>query len=243
MRDGTVIRKGVFWLFGAQGESGVLLRTYLIAMKHNPLLLGLSCFAFLGAIVLAGTVLQAEESEGVAAAELLEDFEGEEAGADWRTVNDNVMGGRSRGGPSYAHGVLTFSGSTNTNGGGFSSLRAEPAEYDLSDMSGLLIRVRGDGRTYKAAVRTDVKVRRWTVPFRADFDTLDGVWMEVYIPFEAFTPSHFGREFDNPPALDLSKISALGLMIYDGEDGPFHLEVDWIKAVSSDPRGADRTEG
>ena len=38
----------------------------------------------------------------------------------WRTVNDNVMGGRSRGGFDVDDGVLIFAGSTNTNGGGFS---------------------------------------------------------------------------------------------------------------------------
>ncbi|MEL7033379.1 MAG: CIA30 family protein [Pseudomonadota bacterium] len=38
----------------------------------------------------------------------------------WRTVNDGVMGGLSDGGSVLENGTLTFSGNTNTNGGGFS---------------------------------------------------------------------------------------------------------------------------
>ena len=51
----------------------------------------------------------------------------------WQTVNDNVMGGRSRGGHTREGGTLVFAGSTNTRGGGFSSIRASlPEVLDLS---------------------------------------------------------------------------------------------------------------
>lgn len=41
----------------------------------------------------------------------------------WRTVNDGVMGGQSNGGSNLAGRILTFAGETNTDGGGFSSIR------------------------------------------------------------------------------------------------------------------------
>ena len=43
---------------------------------------------------------------------------------EWRTVNDNVMGGRSVGDFEVGDSTLNFKGRTNTNGGGFSSIRA-----------------------------------------------------------------------------------------------------------------------
>lgn len=75
---------------------------------------------------------------------LLADFPESLATLEWRVVNDDVMGGRSEGGFRLEKQWLVFEGTTNTRGGGFSSI--------------------------------------------------------------------------------------LGLMISDGRDGPFRLEVDWIQA-------------
>ncbi|MEM9347582.1 MAG: CIA30 family protein [Planctomycetota bacterium] len=169
---------------------------------------------------------------------ILEDFADDEVADRWVTVNDGVMGGKSTGGPSFEDGIVTFAGKTNTDGGGFSSIRSKPAEFDLAEQAGLYLRVKGDGRTYKASVRTDVTFRRWSVPFRADFETVKDEWIEVFIPFESFTPSFRGRELDPAPELDPSKVQSLGLMIYDKKDGPFELQVDWIKAVPTKPQPA-----
>ena len=84
---------------------------------------------------------------------VVEDFEGKNATSEWMTVNDNVMGGRSKGGFSIKHGKLLFSGSTNTKGGGFSSIRMKPNQLALAGKEGIIIRFKGDGRTYKFDVR------------------------------------------------------------------------------------------
>jgi NADH dehydrogenase [ubiquinone] 1 alpha subcomplex assembly factor 1 len=167
---------------------------------------------------------------------LLADFKGRQVAKGWKTVNDNVMGGRSKGGPDFKNGILTFSGATNTNGGGFSSIRTEPGEFDLSEKSGLLIRARGDGRTYKAELRTDITMKNWAVPFRADFETVKGEWREFYLPLKSFTPTLFGQNLSTAPTLDPAKVSSLGFMIYDKKDGVFSLEIDWVKAVSPKER-------
>ena len=162
---------------------------------------------------------------------LITDFEEKDVSEGWKTVNDNVMGGRSTGGPSFGEGRLTFQGSTNTDGGGFSTVRTQPGEHDLSGMAGLLIRVKGDGRTYKMGLRTNVRNGWSRMPFRADFATEEGKWKEVFLPFASFGPTFHGRSLKNAPALDLSQVSSFEFMIYDKKDGPFLLEVDWIKAV------------
>jgi monofunctional biosynthetic peptidoglycan transglycosylase len=170
-----------------------------------------------------------------AAAIVLEDFERSDVASDWQTVNDDVMGGRSRGGPVFHDGVLRFSGVTNTDGGGFSSIRTRAGAFDLSGSSGILVRVRGDGRTYKLSLRTDARYRNWPIAFRADFKTEKDQWQKIYLPFSAFEPSFRGRTFADPPTLDRTRIQAVGLMIYDKQDGPFALEVDWIHAVDRAP--------
>ena len=88
-------------------------------------------------------------------------FLDEGAGERWVTVNDGVMGGRSTGGPSFADGLMTFSGVTNTNGGGFSSIRSAPVELDLSIYAGLRLNVIGDGRRYTWRPTTPAREQWW----------------------------------------------------------------------------------
>jgi NADH dehydrogenase [ubiquinone] 1 alpha subcomplex assembly factor 1 len=184
----------------------------------------------LATVLLAGTESLAKNNLGEPTL-VLASFDAKNVAEGWKTVNDNVMGGRSKGGPKFSNGILTFTGATNTNGGGFSSIRTKAGDYDLSGKSGLLIRMRGDGRTYKAELRTNVTNGRREVPFRADFKTVKDEWREVFLPLESFSPTRFGRTLKNPPALDPAKISSFGFMIYDKKDGDFTLEVDWVKAV------------
>lgn len=169
---------------------------------------------------------------------IVQDFENAaEAGKQWKTVNDNVMGGRSKGGPAFADGKLTFSGSTNTNGGGFSSIRTKPAPVDLSGYAGILMRIKSDGRSYTTSIRTNINQGAWKTPFRAAFSAPTGEWATVFIPFEDFKPTMFGERItNNAPKLDVSEFQSVGFHLYDKKDGPFKLEVDWIKAVKKAPK-------
>ena len=162
---------------------------------------------------------------------VLVDFSNPNEGRRWETVNDNVMGGRSRGGPRFGESTLVFQGTTNTNGGGFSSIRTRPQAWKTADAAGLVVRVRGDGRTYKADLRTDNRIGRMAIAYRADFMTVANKWIEVTIPFDNFKPSLYGSNMEGrTAALDHAKIETLGFMIYDKKDGEFRLEVDWIQA-------------
>ena len=142
----------------------------------------------------------------------------------WFSVNDGVMGGRSTGGFRIGDGVLVFSGTTNTNGGGFSSIRTQPRLPALAARRAILLRAQGDGRRYILRLESSDGVAYW-----ADFDPRvdQPVWLRV--PLEAFRPRFRGRWLSGPP-LDARRIVALGLMCYDGRDGPFRLEVHRIEA-------------
>ena len=155
---------------------------------------------------------------------LLFDFSNDDPKQNWIVVNDNVMGGRSEGGFSSKKKRLIFSGNTNTNGGGFSSIRTKPSDFDLGDKTGLHIRYKGDGRTYKLGVRLEGK----SVSYRSNFTSGNG-WQEVKIPFDEMDVSWRGRPLSKEEhPLIKSKIRSIEFMIYDKQDGPFKLQVDWI---------------
>lgn len=147
----------------------------------------------------------------------------------WQTVNDGVMGGRSRGGPSTSKdGTLLFEGTISLeNNGGFSSIRTRATDLALGDYDGLKVRVQGDGRTYKLSLRTSSSPS-W-IAYWADFETVKGQWTTVEIPFTDWVPTTFGRKLAGPRLVP-SQINSVGFMLYDKKGGPFSLKVDSISA-------------
>jgi len=91
--------------------------------------------------------------------------------------------------------------------------------------------VQGDGRRYTWRLSTDASWRGRQISYWADFETVAGKWQTVEIPFENFVPKFRGYQLDGP-ALDTTKITGMGLMIYDNRDGPFELVLDSIEAYS-----------
>ncbi|MEM1105964.1 MAG: CIA30 family protein [Pseudomonadota bacterium] len=165
--------------------------------------------------------------------ELVSDLADPDESAAWQAVNDGVMGGRSSGGPSWQSDVMTFSGVINTNGGGFSSVRRDIEPGRMEGAAGLKLRLRGDGRTYRVTVRTAAKYRGRSINYQADLaPEMASEWSEVFVPFEAFRASVFGRAVP-APALDPSTAWSLGLILADGQDGPFTLDAAWIQACWS----------
>jgi hypothetical protein len=163
---------------------------------------------------------------------LITDFTSRTSDLGWFVVNDNVMGGRSDGDFDLVKDILHFTGRTNTNGGGFSSIRTGPMQLDLSNHAGIRLHVKGDGRRYTWRLTTDARWRGRPVSYWADFDTGDGEWMTVDVPFSNFIPQFRGYRLDGP-ALDTKKISGMGLMIYDNKDGDFDLQLDNVRAYSA----------
>ncbi|MFT5484834.1 MAG: NADH dehydrogenase [ubiquinone] 1 alpha subcomplex assembly factor 1 [Halieaceae bacterium] len=173
-------------------------------------------------------------SDSLAPAEkLISDFTNTSPDLRWYVVNDNVMGGKSEGDFMQNQGELIFSGSTNTNGGGFSSIRSGPMQMDLSSHEGIRLSLKGDGRRYTWRLTTVASWRGRVISYLADFATQEGTWSTVDVPFTRFVPRLRGRRL-NGPELDPAKITGMGLMIYDKQDGPFKLSIDNIFAYPSD---------
>lgn len=171
----------------------------------------------------------------------------------WGALDDVVMGGVSEssfqvdptggenGGPTgLFKGVVST-----TNNGGFTSIRTRnfPVPEDLSAYDGLELRLEGDGRRYKLIVRTSSD---WdTVGYTLSFDTIEGQWQSVRLPFSSLRPIFRARTVSDAPPFDLSNIMSLQLMFskfeYDGKlnptfvEGPFQLPVSSIRSYIKDP--------
>lgn len=163
---------------------------------------------------------------------LLTDFTSNSFDMGWYVLNDNVMGGRSEGTFEQDENNLTFTGHTNTNGGGFSSVRTNPLQLDLSGRAGIQVYVKGDGRSYTWQLTTTARWRGRQVSYWADFETRDAAWSRINIPFSAFIPKYRGNQLDGP-VLDPKQIKGMGLMIYDNRDGPFELQLASVHAYTA----------
>ncbi|MDH3511805.1 MAG: CIA30 family protein [Gammaproteobacteria bacterium] len=164
---------------------------------------------------------------------VLTDFTATSCDLGWYVLNDDVMGGRSTGDFDQERGELRFTGRTNTNGGGFSSIRTQPMQLDLSTYTGIQLRTMGDGRRYTWLLTTTARWRGRPVSYRAEFDTRNGTWSTVNIPFSSFAPRYRGLQLDGP-ALEPAQITGMGLMIYDHQDGAFELRLASVKAYAAE---------
>jgi NADH dehydrogenase [ubiquinone] 1 alpha subcomplex assembly factor 1 len=144
---------------------------------------------------------------------------------DPRVINDDVMGGRSRSTLLRTATGLLFEGEVSlANGGGFASFRAP---LDLPPRAAAVqVACRGDERRYRFVLRTaeGSRAAQYQAPFIAPRSrtTL------------SFAPGDFvarlrGRLVAAPP-LCLAEVRAFGLLIGDGQSGPFRVELDFPHA-------------
>lgn len=182
-------------------------------------------------MIITSPLLQAADAQPGRDA-LLTDFTAGSADLGWYVVNDNVMGGRSTGSFDIERGSLRFAGRTNTDGGGFSSIRTGSLQLDLSSYDGLRLRVKGDGRRYTWRLTTGARWRGLEVGYWADFETTAGEWLDVDIPLSDFNPRVRGYQLAGPD-LDVGQITGMGLMIYDNQDGPFELQLDKVSVYAA----------
>ncbi|EDY81975.1 Complex I intermediate-associated protein 30 [Verrucomicrobiia bacterium DG1235] len=187
----------------------------------------------IGSALAVGLVSAASLFPIFMSARTIAEFNDAESFREWTVVNDTVMGGVSQ--SSFAQteeGNLLFSGELSLeNNGGFVSIRNRPSALSLQDAGGIELRVRGDGRTYYLDLRANNQ--RMAGSFRSPFETLDGEWQDIFIPFDSFVAQSFGRPL---PAvrLDPAAINSIGFTLSDKKKGPFQLEVEYVRSVEDD---------
>jgi NADH dehydrogenase [ubiquinone] 1 alpha subcomplex assembly factor 1 len=146
----------------------------------------------------------------------------------WQVVNDDVMGGVSTSSFRLTNGAALFQGKVSLeNNGGFASARSLPAHHDLAGGDSFVIRVRGDGRRYKFTARMDPSFD--TAIYQCGFMTKKGEWEEHRLRLKQFVATFRGRVLSSERPLAAAKVISVGFLISDKQDGPFQLEVAWIK--------------
>lgn len=152
----------------------------------------------------------------------------------WQTVLDGVMGGRSTGRISAGEGgTLQFTGELSLeNNGGFSQIRTAVAQGLFAGTKGLLMRVKGDGRTYQCDIRSS-RARVMAGGYQRLFATKAGEWIEVEIPFDECTFNTFGQRVRDAAPLDPTTIESVGITLSDKKPGDFALEIDWIRPLGA----------
>lgn len=191
------------------------------------------CMTAVIAATLAGNTTTSDGKSPAKAERLLFEFDTPDSADAWTSVNDTVMGGVSSGGYTLTEdGSLRFSGEVSLeNNGGFASLRARTGTLDLSAYDDLIMRVRGDGKRYEISLQTDHWIMAGAYYFA--IQTKAGEWQELRAPLREFKPKSFGRALRDAPALNVKDIRGLGFIISDKQEGPFRLEIDWIKATKA----------
>lgn len=162
------------------------------------------------------------------------DFSNSDAVAPWQIVNDGVMGGLSQGTRFAEDGHMVFRGVINTNGGGFSSLRRAVTSGGLAGTNGLRLKVRSDGRDYKMSFRTSERWRGRSVAYQVSIPaSAPGEWAEVTVPFTTMQTSVFGRAVRAAP-FNPADVREMGIILADGVDGGFNLDVRNLACVTKD---------
>ena len=181
-------------------------------------------------IALALTFLATPMKADTTTNKTLFDFQAATNSPAWEVVNDDVMGGVSTSQfQVQTNGCAVFSGTVRLeNNGGFASVRSAPVRENLTGLMAFVLRVRGDGRSYKCTVRTGAGFD--TPLYQCSFTTKRAQWEEHRLAFSDFVPTFRGRVLTDVPPLNPAKVNSVGLLISDKQAGPFRLEIDWIKA-------------
>lgn len=147
---------------------------------------------------------------------------------------------------------LHFSGTINTQGGGFCSIRS-PIEGGLPpDTAAVRVRYVGDGKTYKVLFSDGNKSTfgpsRRSPSWQKDLPTKEGVEDITTISLDSLTPSVIGGPVSTDVKLNPTEVKEIGFMLSlklsSGESNPvetfgsgifpFSLKIRSIETVSAD---------
>lgn len=160
----------------------------------------------------------------------------------WISVNDGVMGGISKGGFQRTdEGTLLFSGEISLeNNGGFASVRTKPDEIGFAGATSIVVKAKGDGRTYWVDLR--VADQMSASSYRAYLPTSAGQWQETTIPLADFKPQAFGQELPFK-AIDPGALASIGFTLADKKAGEFRLEIESVRATDVNAVGKKAAAG
>lgn len=156
-------------------------------------------------------------------------FEEEKETGYWRIINDGVMGGLSQGQIQWneSANTLKWTGKVSLeNNGGFASIRTMAPRFDEGTFEKILLRVKGDGKTYKFRMRPSGNFDG--IAYSLDFETIKNEWKVITLLVQDFEPTFRGRIYPEYGKIKTEDLQQLGFLIAGKQAGAFSLEVDWI---------------
>ena len=144
----------------------------------------------------------------------------------WRVVNDVVMGGVSNSKIVLdENGNGVFSGHVSLeNNGGFSSLRHQFSNLNVSKYSKFVILIKGDGKNYQFRVKSNINEYH---SYKYEFSTNKN-WQKIEIPFKDLKATFRGRLLEMP-SFSSTELEEVGFLISNKKEEDFKLEIDYIK--------------
>ena len=135
--------------------------------------------------------------------------------SDWKSLNDTIMGGSSEATCRSSDKGLLLKGNLVEEGGGFVSCRSPIFEkpINLSNYSGLILEVEGEGRTLKFAIACDQKTLAISNFFKGDIRWVASITTNkngasrIKIPFKNFEPARRANPVRLPFRFDTSCIN------------------------------------
>ncbi len=160
------------------------------------------------------------------ASEIIFEFNKNTNIANWRVVDDGVMGGRSQGNFKLnENGFGEFFGKVSLeNNGGFSSLRYRFLAKEVKSYKYILLRVKGDSKNYQFRVKDEVYNR---YSFIHNFET-SGAWQTIRIPLSEMYPAFRGRKL-RMQNFSSKTVEEIAFLIGNKKEQNFTLEIDSIK--------------
>jgi len=159
---------------------------------------------------------------------LLFDFNKDTNPNEWRIIDDVVMGGRSNGQFQLdTEGNGLFFGNVSTeNNGGFSSVRYQLNQRNVSNFSKINIRLKGDGKMYQFRIKDEANL---SYSYITSFKT-SGNWETITINLKDLYPSFRGQTL-NLPNFKGDFIEEIVFLIGNKKNESFELRIDTIELV------------
>lgn len=147
----------------------------------------------------------------------------------WTIVNDGVMGGLSQSTVIAYEDYVLFSGATSLkNNGGFVSYRSPYKNYNLANYTTVEIKFKSTGRTF--FFQLDAYRAWWYPNYKHSFSSNSNEWNTIQLPLKDFKEYRVGKQTGkNIDPSQLNDILRLGIILFDKKEGPFEIQVEYIK--------------
>ena len=144
---------------------------------------------------------------------------------DWYIVNDGVMGGLSKGKIQLTdEGYGQFSGHVSLeNNGGFTSVRHDFETVNISEYSGFILEIKGDGNDFQFRVKS---TQNQQYNYVCTFKTT-GEWQTIKIPFSEMYPTYRGYRLRRQN-FSGKQVASMAFLIANKKEQDFSILIDNI---------------